>query len=87
MHAVKGTRPEPGVSPRALMDRMTVAHMSRLGLQFWRGTQSGIHLAWPSSAVYGKRRCLCLLAINELGDSTTHMIRPSVTPRVQVASS
>lgn len=34
MHCVKGTRPEPAVSPWALMDRMTVTHMGRLSLSF-----------------------------------------------------
>ncbi len=32
--------------------------------QIWHGTQFGIHLARPSSAAYGKRRFLCLLAMD-----------------------
>ena len=52
MHAVKATRREPGVSAGALMDQMTVAHMSRLSFSF------GIALSLEFISQASKRRSL-----------------------------
>jgi hypothetical protein len=77
MHAVKG-RLEPGVSARALMDQNIIPQMRRLSLSFDVTLSPGIHLE-TGQAPDLREPPLLMLVRTELGDCSTHMIRPSVT--------